>query len=200
MILTPPFGWIHRHKSYTVYDSVSCSIWFFEYLFYARLDWFCATCIVQMNAEDKLWSTVWPTYLNSTRTVVQGRRIPKSKAIENPRWQEIKDVLEATKDFTVLADGNKVYPRELDKEIPYNRGRVKYQSTNPKYQSKKDVLLYLAEMIPKLKSRAKGAPGTSSTSIEQPANQQSSKNKKKARKWTIYTAIIVYSSINYTLY
>jgi signal recognition particle subunit SRP19 len=134
-----------------------------------------------MTPEDRQWSTIWPTYLNSAKTTAEGRRVPKTKGVENPRWQEIKDVLEATKDFTVQADPVKVYPRELDKEMPINRGRVKYQTTDPKYQKKRAVLLYLAEMIPKLKSRAKGAGGAVAAT-EQTAGQGGSKSKKKGRK------------------
>lgn len=138
-----------------------------------------------MNAEDKSWSTIWPTYINSSRTEAQGRRVPKKRGVENPRWQEIKDVLEATKDFEVKADGKKFYPRELDKELPTAQGRIKYKTTDPKYQSKKQVLLYLTEMIPKLKTRAKGAGGgasASSSATVEPQASQASKNKKKGRK------------------
>merc|ERR1712212_1253893 len=72
--------------------------------------------------------------------------------------------------FKIYAE-DKVHPRELDRfrplgPPPFNnpfRGRIRYQlkdqngkPTNPKYQSKDDVLKYLGEMIPKLKTRIEG--------------------------------------------
>lgn len=133
-----------------------------------------------MNEEQKSWYTIYPAYLNANRTHGEGRRISKAKCVADPRWQEIKDVLEANKEFTVTVDANKVYPRELDKELPACRGRIKYQTTNPKYKSKREVLLYLGETIPKLKTRAKGS-GQAAVVQEQPSQQAKGK-KGKGRK------------------
>lgn len=103
-------------------------------------------------ADQDRWKTIYPAYINSNRTLVTGRRINKEKAVADPKWAEIRDVLEATDGFKVLAEPEKVYPRELDKENC--RGRVKYQLPPNDKRSRQDVLLYLAEMIPKLKSRS----------------------------------------------
>ena len=108
----------------------------------------------------------------------------KEIAVINPTIYEIKDILH-NMGFKIYAEdkvrtteiifGNylwfQVHPRELDRfrplgPPPFNnpfRGRIRYQlkdengkPTNPKYQTKNDVLNYLGEMIPKLKTRIEG--------------------------------------------
>lgn len=108
-------------------------------------------------ATEVKWKTIYPAYINSNRSRVSGRRITKARAVEDPKWTEIRDILEASNNIQVTAEPDKVYPRELDKEL--NRGRVKYVLPPGDSRSKQDILLYLAEMIPKLKSRsAKSQP------------------------------------------
>lgn len=41
------------------------------------------------------WICIYPAYINSKKTLAQGRRIAKEKAIEHPTHQEIRDVLVA---------------------------------------------------------------------------------------------------------
>ena len=41
------------------------------------------------------WSTIFPAYLNKKKTVAEGRRIPKEKAVENPNITEIAEVMKA---------------------------------------------------------------------------------------------------------
>lgn len=81
--------------------------------------------------------------------------------MSDPKWQEMKDVLEANGNFRVVGEATAIYPRELDKEPVHVRGRIKYQVINgdEKFCKKSQVLLYLAEMIPKLKTRKAGASG-----------------------------------------
>lgn len=112
-------------------------------------------------SSDHSWNILYPTYINSNRTTTQGRRVPKDKAVADPKWQEIKDILEANGNFRVVGEPTAVYPREIDKEPAHVRGRVKYQLINPdaKFERKSQVLLYLAETIPKLKTRKAGGTG-----------------------------------------
>jgi len=80
-----------------------------------------------------------------------------SKAVDNPTYAEIKDVLSAT-GFNVVAE-NKAYSKEKSNE-PTTRGRLRVQlrnddgtPINSKYPTRDSLLLYTAEMIPKLKTR-----------------------------------------------
>lgn len=132
-----------------------------------------------MSSTDHSWHVIYPAYLNSNKTLAEGRRIPKSKCASDPRWQEIKDVLEVNKSFKVDAQPNKIYPREVDKEIPIARGRVLYQLADPndkQFGKKENVLIYLGQMIPKLKSRTTKANET------QVAGQAQAGGKKKKGK------------------
>ncbi|GBN89349.1 Signal recognition particle protein [Araneus ventricosus] len=104
------------------------------------------------------------------------------QCVENPTCQEIRDVLDAAS-FQIGVE-NKLYSREQNKDSVIFRGRVRVQFknddgsvVNPKFETRKDLLEYVAETIPKLKSR------TQSKSTDQPQNVQNAKkgNKKKRR-------------------
>jgi len=126
--------------------------------------------------ENKKWSIIYPAYLNCNRSVNQGRIVAKEKCVPDPRCHEIKSVLETIKGIQVVEEANKVYPRELDKESLQYRGRVKYKlaENDTKFKTKKDVIMYLCEMIPKLKTRVK-IPNVA-------ANHEQSMNSKKKKK------------------
>ena len=123
---------------------------------------------------------IYPAYINSKKTIAQGRRIPKNKACDNPTYNEIKDVCLSI-GLKPVVESNKLYPRELHRGDPYARGRVRIDLekdgslVNEAYPDKKALMLYLAEMIPKLKSRSSKAAESSGHS------QQSSKSRRKKR-------------------
>eukprot|EP00741_Cyanophora_paradoxa_P000402 tig00000404_g393.t1 len=99
--------------------------------------------------------TIYPIYVNSKKTVAEGRRIAAEKGVENPTVQEVADVCKYLKlDVEIQAD--KCYSRDY-----MQRGRVKVrikdennQLINPDIKSKKDLLLKLGALIAKLASRA----------------------------------------------
>lgn len=86
--------------------------------------------------------------------------------------------MESTGSFEVVGQPEKVYPRELDKETTANRGRVRYRiiAESTKFNSKKDILIFVAEMIPKLKSRTQKPPPQAA------ADQTAAGGKKKKGK------------------
>ncbi|KAG8276355.1 SRP19 protein [Homalodisca vitripennis] len=73
------------------------------------------------------WICIYPAYINSKKTIAEGRRIPKDKAVENPTHQEIRDVLVAA--GLNIGVENKVYSRERSREVLY-RGRIRVQLKN----------------------------------------------------------------------
>lgn len=102
---------------------------------------------------------IYPAYINAKKTRSEGRRVGKDKAVENPSVNEIRDILENAGLKTVV-EANRLYCREESRE-PQFRGRVRVQLknndgslVNEKFNDKDDVLFYLVEMIPKLKSRS----------------------------------------------
>ncbi|XP_063533519.1 signal recognition particle 19 kDa protein [Cydia strobilella] len=121
-----------------------------------------AAMITSWNSEKKhseveRWICIYPAYLNSKKTLAQGRRLPKSSCVENPTHQEIRDVLVAT--GLPVGVENKLYPREQSKEMLF-RGRIRVQIKNDdgtplktEFQSRESVMKYIGESIPKLKTR-----------------------------------------------
>ncbi|XP_059164019.1 signal recognition particle 19 kDa protein-like [Physella acuta] len=137
--------------------------------------------------DRERWICIYPAYLNSKKTLKEGRRIPKSKAVENPICAEIRDVC-ATTGFTLGVE-NKTYPREQDARGDNKyRGRVRVMLKNedgslvlPQFPSRMSVMLHIAETIPKLKTRQQ-SQSASQSQQQQQQQQQSKGQKKKGRK------------------
>ncbi len=67
---------------------------------------------------------VYPAYLNAKKTLVNGRRIPKSKAVDNPTCLEMRDVCTSLGLNCYLEA--KHYPREPIKDQLHG-GRLRVQ-------------------------------------------------------------------------
>ncbi|XP_076366232.1 signal recognition particle 19 [Tachypleus tridentatus] len=123
-------------------------------------------------SDKERWVCVYPAYINSKKTIFEGRRLPKTKCVENPTYQEIRDVLDSA-GFKVGVE-NKLYPRETNKDELIYKGRIRFQlkkddgsPVSIKFPTRKSVLVYLCEMIPKLKSRTqKQSVGDQSHSMQ----------------------------------
>ena len=50
--------------------------------------------IVSVSQIER-WATIFPAYLDKKKTIAEGRRIPKEKAVENPNYVEVAEVLKA---------------------------------------------------------------------------------------------------------
>ncbi|MEE6508105.1 hypothetical protein FKM82_018905 [Ascaphus truei] len=125
---------------------------------------------------------IYPAYINNKKTIAEGRRIPLEKAVQNPTCAEIQDVCEVS-GLTVLVE-NKMYTREWNRDVQY-RGRVRVQLKQEdgtlclaQFPSRKAVMLYAAEMIPKLKTRTQKVGG-GDQSVQQGEGGKKSKKKKK---------------------
>lgn len=137
------------------------------------------------HADRERWVCIYPAYINSKKTIKEGRRVPKEKAVENPQYTEIRDVC-LSAGLTIGVE-NKTYARELDhKDLKY-RGRIRVQLKNEdgslryeKFPTRQSILIYLGETIPKLKGRQHG--GGSSQQASQQQQQGGKSQKKKGRK------------------
>ncbi|KAH3796788.1 signal recognition particle 19 kDa protein-like [Dreissena polymorpha] len=136
------------------------------------------------HADRERWVCIYPAYINSKKTVKEGRRIPKEKCVDNPLYTEIRDVCLSA--GLIVGVENKTYCRELEhKDVKY-RGRIRVQLKNedgsikdPKFPTRDSIMLYVGETIPKLKTRqGAGASSQSNTQQQQGAKGQ----KKKGRK------------------
>ncbi|XP_024237148.1 signal recognition particle 19 kDa protein [Oncorhynchus tshawytscha] len=133
-------------------------------------------------AEKERFICIYPSYVNSKKTLAEGRRIPAEKAVENPTCAEIRDVLTAA-GANVLVE-NKMYSREWNRDVTF-RGRVRVQLKqedgtlcSDKFASRKDVMIYCAEMIPKLKTRTQKGTGADSSSQQGEGSKKSKKKRK----------------------
>ncbi|KAF7695248.1 signal recognition particle 19 kDa protein [Silurus meridionalis] len=133
-------------------------------------------------ADETRYLCLYPAYINSKKTLAEGRRIPVEKAVENPSCAEIKDVLTAA-GMNVRVE-NKLYPREWNRDVQF-RGRVRVQIKHEdgrlcqeKFTSKNDIMFYVAEMIPKLKTRTQKSGGNE-TGAQQGEGGKKGKKKKK---------------------
>ncbi|KAI6203365.1 SRP19 protein [Aphelenchoides besseyi] len=146
-------------------------------------------------SDPARWVCLYPIYINSTKKLEEGRRIPKSKVrleLEistsflfsgscrsncsgDLRYSptcglQMRNQSEFS--FFSLTDtlqADVMHPRDPNRE-PVARGRVRVQLKNDdgslcdsKFKSRKDLMLYVADLIPKLKSRQvdAAAPGPS---------------------------------------
>lgn len=114
---------------------------------------------------------LYPAYINKSKTVANGRRIPKQFAVIDPKPKEVVDALFALKGFQAQPEP-KPYSRELDKEaVPW---RVRYTNTNPaknNLHTKRQILVACAKRINEI--RAKSGPNQSQS------GETSGKQKKK---------------------
>ncbi|CAH1790121.1 unnamed protein product [Owenia fusiformis] len=137
------------------------------------------------HSDRERWICVYPAYINSKKSISEGRRIPKELAVENPTYTEIRDIC-ASSGLTLGVE-NKVYPREVDSRDTRFRGRIRVQLKNndgeplhKAFPTRQSVLLHIAEMIPKLKSRKENQ--TPSSSQQQNTTSKKGKKDKKGKR------------------
>lgn len=139
-------------------------------------------------SHQQRWICIYPAYLNSRRTQQEGRKVSKAKSVDNPKVNEIKDVLTYHK-FNFVVEETKQYPRDSFKDA-FCKGRVKVQLKksdgtpfNKDFQTRKDILFMLGDMIPKLKGRqTKGATGGESNQQQSTGGGSSGGSNKKGKK------------------
>ncbi|XP_052011838.1 signal recognition particle 19 kDa protein isoform X1 [Apodemus sylvaticus] len=110
-------------------------------------------------------------------------KVYSTYAVENPTATEIQDVCSAV-GLNAFLEKNKMYSREWNRDVQY-RGRVRVQLRQEdgslclgQFPSRKSVMLYVAEMIPKLKTRTQKSGGAD-PSLQQGEGSKKGKGKKK---------------------
>ena len=145
---------------------------------------------------------VYPAYLNARKTLVDGRRIPKSKAVDNPTCLEMRDVC-ISQGLNCYLEA-KHYPREPIKDQLHG-GRLRVQLmavdgtpvldniTNSECRctisrclhslcTGRQLLLMLSQVIPKLKTRQGGKSTEGGTTSVGGGQTSGASKKKKKRK------------------
>eukprot|EP01096_Ripella_sp_DP13-Kostka_P008178 TRINITY_DN3045_c0_g1_i1.p1 TRINITY_DN3045_c0_g1~~TRINITY_DN3045_c0_g1_i1.p1 ORF type:complete len:157 (-),score=62.43 TRINITY_DN3045_c0_g1_i1:22-456(-) len=133
-------------------------------------------------AEAKKWQTIYPAYINSQKTVQEGRRVPKSKCFENPTITQIAEACR-TLGLSVVIEGNKIYPKDT---LEYGRVKVQLKKDGvpvlPAIPSKRRLMLVLAEEIQKQPPVSSSSSSSSSSGFSSPSPQPASIKSKKGRK------------------
>eukprot|EP00262_Sarcandra_glabra_P000472 TRINITY_DN10555_c0_g1_i1.p1 TRINITY_DN10555_c0_g1~~TRINITY_DN10555_c0_g1_i1.p1 ORF type:complete len:139 (-),score=28.26 TRINITY_DN10555_c0_g1_i1:117-533(-) len=130
----------------------------------------------------KRWIVFYPVYINSKKTLAEGRRISASKACENPTCLEIGDSCNYLKlPFAIEVD--KAYPRDF-----MQRGRVRVLLKredgtlfNPAISSRKQLMLQVAELVPRHHGRTKKQEPAATSAAGPSSNKAGGKAGKKKK-------------------
>uniref|UniRef100_A0A7E4UP17 Signal recognition particle 19 kDa protein n=1 Tax=Panagrellus redivivus TaxID=6233 RepID=A0A7E4UP17_PANRE len=113
---------------------------------------------VKPHSDESRWITIYPVYINKKKTKFEGRKIPVTKAVENPTLQEITDILNH-EGLKIKQEPMKLHPRDQNRE-PGFHGRIRVQLKNDdgtpvkaNFPTRTSLLEHVATFIPKLKSR-----------------------------------------------
>mmetsp|Transcript_19622 Transcript_19622/g.55170 ORF Transcript_19622/g.55170 Transcript_19622/m.55170 type:complete len:158 (-) Transcript_19622:57-530(-) len=141
--------------------------------------------------ETSKWRILYPNYINSKKTQEEGRRIAAAQAAEHPHAAEMAEICEYLKIPHVL-EMDKAYPRDW---LIKGRIRIMLKTpegawAHPEIHTKKDVMLKMGELIPKLKSRVAGpqavqqqaASAGSGAAPNKTAKKEAKREEKKANK------------------
>ncbi|EFO19597.1 SRP19 protein [Loa loa] len=136
-------------------------------------------------SEECKWICIYPLYMNSRKTIAQGRRVNKNKAVDSPTAQEIYDIL-SNAGMKVKLEKQKMHPLDPNRDANA-QGRVRVQLWNDdgslcdeKFPTRMSLMLYACEMVPKLKTRQVGG-GTISQASSGSGVGGGKTNKKKKR-------------------
>lgn len=128
--------------------------------------------MTETEANTK-FNMLYPAYINKSRTVARGRRIPLQYAVTDPKPNEVVDALFSLKGFQAQAEP-RPYCRELDKEaVPW---RVRYHNANPaknNLNTKRQILVACAKRINEVRSKS----GPSTNQQAEGSGKQKKKNK-----------------------
>jgi len=130
----------------------------------------------KLPSDESRWIALYPAYINAKKTQREGRRIPKQKAVDTPTCQEMLDILKNA-GLNVRAE-KKMYPRDPNRDYQF-QGRLRVQLKddegklcNENFPSRESLMFFLAETIPKLKTRQQRSGPTTVTDSSQQQQQK----------------------------
>ncbi|ESQ30759.1 hypothetical protein EUTSA_v10011800mg [Eutrema salsugineum] len=131
----------------------------------------------------KKWVVMYPVYINSKKTVAEGRRISLSKACENPNCIEISDCCKHLK-LPSAVEIDKAYPRDF---MQVGRVRVQLKREdgtllNPAITSRKQLMQKIAELVPRHPERVKKQESQKAKKQEPQATTSTSGTSSKSGK------------------
>eukprot|EP00920_Eleutheroschizon_duboscqi_P030593 GHVT01073975.1.p1 GENE.GHVT01073975.1~~GHVT01073975.1.p1 ORF type:complete len:170 (-),score=26.51 GHVT01073975.1:721-1230(-) len=133
------------------------------------------------QVDRSQWPILYPNYLNSKKTIAQGRRIPKALAAEDPDVREMKLICDHLE--IPAAIELKCYPRDW---LVVGRLRVLLvdERTSMPFKAnisnKRRLLVEMGRLIPDLKTRSE-VPKPSTAQATSTASTATKKKKKKKK-------------------
>jgi len=104
---------------------------------------------VDLKKRDKF--VLWPIYFDSTKTRLEGRRVPKNLAVPAPKLIELQEaVKQANLEPEVIVDAE--HP-----SVPWQKTGI---ILVPKGDSKTQILRRVAERLFKIRNRSRSAVGS----------------------------------------
>jgi len=144
----------------------------------------------KLHSDPERFICIYPAYMNKLKSISEGRRIAKEKAVDNPNFQEIKMVLDEAgyqMGVNYVMEG-KFYPRERSKE-PMYRGRFKIQLKQAdgelfkeEFPTRESIMEHIAGKIPQLKHRVNPPKGGQGADQPQQQGQGGAKSKQGKKK------------------
>mmetsp|Transcript_29409 Transcript_29409/g.45268 ORF Transcript_29409/g.45268 Transcript_29409/m.45268 type:complete len:210 (-) Transcript_29409:96-725(-) len=101
------------------------------------------------SMDPSSFQIIYPSYMDSTKTIAEGRRIGTEKAVDTPTVSDLSQALQTMKIRHVLQP-YKGYSRDIT-TLWDNPGRVKVEI--PQDMTKRQLMIKLGEIIPTLASR-----------------------------------------------
>eukprot|EP00761_Pharyngomonas_kirbyi_P013313 gb/GECH01013341.1/.p1 GENE.gb/GECH01013341.1/~~gb/GECH01013341.1/.p1 ORF type:complete len:178 (+),score=63.25 gb/GECH01013341.1/:1-534(+) len=109
--------------------------------------------VKQVTVDPKTCQVLYPAYIDSSKTVSDGRRIPVEKCVENPTAKQMSESLENL-GYKCFVEEDKRYPRDWMKA---GRVRVLWKVNNklikPDHPTKRNLLTAIAQEVPSVPSR-----------------------------------------------
>lgn len=122
---------------------------------------------------------IYPSYLDSSKTMKQGRRIGVEKAVDTPTAQDLSDAL-ASLNVRHVQQPNKGYSRDQT-TLWDNPGRVKVDpAVLESGYTKRSLLVELASIIEELPSRTRRLEVMAAVAKAKEAKRLEAQEKKKA--------------------
>lgn len=136
--------------------------------------------------NQERWVCFFPTYIDATKTIPEGRKLPVEKCVENPEIKEVEEVMKQKKTALTFRFEQKVYSREYMQRFRLRVQLFNKDGTpcNPEIPSRKALMIYIAEKIKNLDSRlqAKKAAATAAQDKSAPASSSNTPTKKGGKK------------------
>lgn len=163
--------------SINIVDQIECCVQFAHEIHFVHYFFFFAEESFSMDPTN--FFIIYPSYLDSKKTMKQGRRIGVEKAVDTPTAQDLSDAL-ASLNVRHVQQPNKGYSRDQT-TLWDNPGRVRVDpAVLESGYTKRSLLVELATIIEELPSRKRRLEVMAAVAKAKEAKRLEAQEKKKA--------------------